>query len=196
MTFLEKVKKDNPNIKLKDSGIPMACPFELGYEEDYDCEEVKCIDCWNREMPNTEPRPKEDMDREDYRNLGYNEGLNDGRNEVWEFVSKVYSIMSYTKVHEVFNCQDLGDVLREYSPQEALAKLKAYEEPQIEVGDVVEMLVGTKCVVSYVKDGYAEGITEHGCGFYNIPICDLKKTGKHINIQNILEQIGENRYEN
>lgn len=185
MTFLEKVKKDNPNIKLKDSGAPMACPFELGYEEDYDCEEVTCINCWNREIPGTEPNVVnvgELMDRT------YEQGLNDA----WELALKTYR-MNCDRRKAILGELTYDETLESLSPQEALAKLKAYEETQIEVGDVVTTVNG-ECpyIVTNVqlpntlhvinsRNGYAQQI--------RIDVC--KKTGKHLNVQQFLKQIGE-----
>lgn len=172
MTFLEKVKKDNPNIKLKDSGAPMACPFELGYEEDYDCEEVKCIDCWNREMPNTEA--KEDVYKEDM-NTAYNKGLNDA----WELAKEMIANL------------DGYEILSSYTPQEAIAKLKAYEEAQdeIKVGDVVTYS-GEKCLVLDLKGDKVVVLTGDCC-VLEWHKCDVEKTGKHIELDGLLEQIGE-----
>lgn len=149
MTFLEKVKKDNPNIKLKDSGAPMACPFELGYEEDYDCEEVKCIDCWNREMPNTEV--KEEI-------FNYADGYDKGLNDAWELAKKlelneVDGGFSNDKIAKTFGCT-VYSVFEIFTPQEAIAKLKAYEEAQEKKDNVMEQIAELKLKIEQLEKDY------------------------------------------
>lgn len=125
-------------------------------------------------------------------NDGYNAGVKNGMETAWEFVQKLCD-MNCKETKNIFCVSEgLYDVTRNFTPQEALAKLKAYEEQsKIEVGDVVEMPNGNKCVVTVVRDGFAGGVSENGWGFYDISLCDLKKTDKHIDIKSILESIGE-----
>ena len=45
MDFLEKF----PNAQLGENGAPYyCCPSELGYEDEKNCRDCACIDCWNR----------------------------------------------------------------------------------------------------------------------------------------------------
>lgn len=45
MDFLEKF----PKAKLGEDGVPYyCCPSELGYEDEKNCRDCACIDCWNR----------------------------------------------------------------------------------------------------------------------------------------------------
>lgn len=45
MDFLEKF----PNANLGEDGVPyFCCPSELGYEDEKNCHDCACIDCWNR----------------------------------------------------------------------------------------------------------------------------------------------------
>lgn len=62
----------------------------------------------------------------------YNKGLEDGRNEVWELARKLEfdrsdGGLSIDEVKRVFGCS-VYDVFKHYTPQEALAKLDAYEK--------------------------------------------------------------------
>lgn len=189
MTYLEKVLSENPQMKSCEV-MEEKCPSDFGYEDskgtgcgfslELDC----CIKCWNREVPEVV----------DVSMLveKYNEGLNDGRNEAWELVKKMILLDNDT-AREVFGTGFLKLAMENLTPQEALAKLKAYEEAQskIEVGDVVELTVGTKGVVTSIRNDIADGFTEAGFSFYDLPLDELKKTGKHIDISSILEQIGE-----
>jgi hypothetical protein len=126
----------------------------------------------------------------------YNKGLNDGRNEVWELAQKLYLKTDCEDIRKIYELEEyygteFGTVLKNFTPQEALAKLKAYEETQkIEVGDVV-LIYGEEAVVTRVVDEHAnilfgDGVTN------NMPVKDLvgDKTGKHIDIKSFLKQIG------
>ena len=124
--------------------------------------------------------------------------LNDGRNEVWELVKKAtldYSEGGYkvSELKEVFQVSSLQGVFKRYTPQEALAKLEAYEKEQaeIKVGDVVKHNGILVFVVTRIDDtimGYdKEGNTHSFC----FPNQYIKKTGKHIDIQSVLSQLAE-----
>lgn len=128
----------------------------------------------------------------------YNKGLYDA----WGFANKVNN-MTDNKLGEIYNIDSFdawGEVFK-MPPQEALAKLKAYEEGQskIEVGDVfIDTDIGVHCVLSkIVEEGegrtyivtYADG--SGGSRSKKTFLEDYKKTGKHIDITSILEQIRE-----
>lgn len=130
--------------------------------------------------------------KEECKEEAYNKGLEDGRNEVWELANKIFD-MDYHTTDEVFGC-DTCEVMK-MTPQEALAKLEAYEKEQnkIKAGYVYEIM-GKFCAVVQVDEFNNE---------YHIIWCDggtdripfetpigFKKTGKHIDIQSILQQIG------
>ena len=123
----------------------------------------------------------------------YQKGLNDA----WEAAKKI-SLMTSDEIEKVFpgaakyNRYNLG-----YSGVEAIEKLKAYEEKQeadsIKVGDEVylkdEGINGDRglilridkdketCTVMWANDGSA--------GLW--PVDDFAKTGRHFDIQSILE---------
>lgn len=116
--------------------------------------------------------------------------LNEGRNEVWELARKIYEMKS-KEFDEVFRDVHYVDVFYHFTPQEALAKLEAYEKEQneIKVGDIV-----------YNDDTMEEGVVTHIDNdevfmLYDDGSCgntygNLTKTGKHIDIQSVLKQIG------
>ena len=121
----------------------------------------------------------------------YEKGLNDA----WELARKVSldnyeGAYSVKELKNIFGFNSLQDVFRHYSIQEALAKLEAYEKEQnIKVGDIVynddTMEEG---VVTHIDNGEIFMLYDDGsCGnTYG----NLTKTGKHIDIQSILQQIG------
>ena len=129
--------------------------------------------------------------------------LNEGRNEVWELANKLFGYSCDTKLtnedlKKIFGSACEMDILRNFTPQEALAKLEAYEKEQekarqkIMVGDIVTLEDGTKGVVMD-EDGVDNVVifTENGCIEAWINKKYITKTGKHIDIQSVLEQIKE-----
>ncbi len=134
----------------------------------------------------------------------YNKGLNDA----WELVRKINN-MQFKEFIKVFERTGYDgrevkmNLIDELTPQEALAKLKAYEEAQkIEVGDVVtnenhevEILVTEiddyERTFNGIKVTPTDELGNLG-GVYTVMLmCKFKKTGKHIDIKSILEQIGD-----
>lgn len=118
--------------------------------------------------------------------------LNDGRNEVWELAKKLYE-MKIEQLQEVFGAFETElEVMNYLAPQEALAKLEAYEKEQneIKVGDVVYDLDGNKKVVLFI-DFTNKAYIYGRYGITQIKKEHLTKTGKHIDIQSVLQQIGE-----
>ena len=118
----------------------------------------------------------------------YNKGLK----EAWELAKKLFAIDDRSVVFDghVF----VENILNSYSPQEVLAKLKVYEEQkEIKVGDVVRM---NRAEYTYVVTTiYSDGIETYYCGVSRngtwFSQRDVTKTGKHIEVETILEQIGE-----
>ena len=62
MTCLEKFRQDNPD--LTDNEINDAvrdfCPIVYMADPDWCDSSVACVDCWNREIPDTKPTVKQD----------------------------------------------------------------------------------------------------------------------------------------
>lgn len=125
----------------------------------------------------------------------YNKGLQDA----WELARKIVLDVSKGGIPErnmrsMFGEKwTVSDILKNYTPQEVLAKLEAYEKEQneIKVGDVVSN-DGLKSVVVRVVEDKIYTVTSIGTtpSYAFDDIKKLKKTGKHIDIQNILQQIG------
>ena len=132
--------------------------------------------------------------------------LNDGRNEVWELVRRLYNT-SLNEIKHIFGANDfkwdereiIEVIIKQNTPQEALAKLEAYEKEQneIKVGD--EITVVGNAIKGYVideskeyEDCYVVLITNYRdlhTVIYNKSV--IQKTGKHIDIQSVLSQIAE-----
>lgn len=122
----------------------------------------------------------------------YNKGLNDA----WELAKKLWHNDARTN-DDIYGIEYFIDIANEYTPQEALAKFEAYEKEQekvrqkIMVGDIVTLEDGTKGVVMD-EDGVDNVVifTENGCIEAWMNKKYITKTGKHIDIQSILQQIG------
>lgn len=116
---------------------------------------------------------------------GYNKGLQDA----WELARK-FTQMCDSARDDAFDVTNPNYFFKDMQPQEALAKLEAYEKAQeIQVGDVV---IGSlfSGVVTGVDDDRVFVLYDDGsCGERRKS--DLKKTGKHIHIHALLQEIGE-----
>lgn len=112
----------------------------------------------------------------------YNKGLDDA----WELAKKIVlpdHLGGYTvdELKDIFGKNTFASLMNTFSPQEALAKVKAYEEErnEIKVGDVVEFKDG--CIESIVTkvDGYTIYKLFKSGDCNSCDKKDLKKTGKH-----------------
>lgn len=128
------------------------------------------------------------------------EAYNNGLEDAWKLARKIVLDVSKGGIPERDMRSMFGekwtvvDILENYTPQEALAKLEAYEKEQneIKVGDVVfNKDTNEHCVITHIEGKlvvyclYDDG----SCGTSNIKECE--KTGKNIDIQSLLEQIKE-----
>ena len=137
----------------------------------------------------------------DASNAEYQKGLNDA----WECARKLFSSMADSDIEKVFPTEwNNGgfNALINLQPQEAIEKLKAYEEKQkaddkIEVGDEVEWdndFTGDRFIVTriyqpYGKKEQCDGIDDDGDVYRAVLIESLVKTGRHFDIASILEDM-------
>lgn len=154
-----------------------------------------------------EGREKALLEQKDIHTAGYNKGVNDA----WDLVKKIYLAecnggYSCKKCDEVFGTCSMRDIFNNFTPQEALAKLEAYEREQadIKVGDVVRFKnTETKVLITaahdfFAADDFLEGVClqtdENGRkGEVHSGICknDIEKTGKYLDIERMLSEIGK-----
>ena len=209
MTFKEKLQMEHPEkVNERFGGGWLECPDTYGYGNMEGKCTFDCKSCWDREMPNEElvktvplpmppiTEPKEEVTQDLYLaglKIGESTGYNKGLNDAWELARKIWD-NGDSENQRIFGTFLLGKILRELTPQEALAKLKAYEkQSKIEVGDIVandkEEIQGL--VLDFDSaDPCVWVLTENQC-VEEWDMCDIKKTDKHIDIKSILEQIGE-----
>lgn len=126
---------------------------------------------------------------------GYEKGLQDA----WELARKISEI-PLAKRREILSTewQFLEDILKDFTPQEALAKIEAYEDSKaIKVGDVVKVDGTNKdCgIVIAIDEIQKKARLMYADTSFRVNewyLADLKKTGRHLDIEHLLEQIRGN----
>ena len=131
----------------------------------------------------------------------YQRGVEDGRNETWEAARKVAlnsndGGLCIEDLDEIFDCYTLQQVFKRHTAQQTIAKLKAYEEQkaddEIKVGDEVKWK-GDRFIVTRICqpliDKLCDGLGEDGHPYLSIAINRLTKTGRHFDIDKILEEM-------
>ena len=119
-----------------------------------------------------------------------------GCNEAWELARKIVLKNGYSAydLHEIFNCCGSHQALEDYTYPEAAAKVAEWEKgkEEIKVGDVLEDIAdrSVKCVAtSLYPNNMAYLVFDDGSAGMN-HLDHFKKTGRHIDIDGFLKQIG------
>ena len=140
---------------------------------------------------------KEDFEKSKRVNL--NMGRRAGQNEAWELARKIAVIpkdggYGGSKLIEIFNTTLNNEIFNLTYPEVA-AKVAEWEKAkeEVKVGDVLEDIYVSKvkCVVTNLyPDNMAYSIFGDGtAGMHELN--NFKKTGRHIDIDGFLKQIGE-----
>ena len=144
---------------------------------------------------------KKDFEKSKIVNL--NMGRLTGQNEAWELARKIASTtggLSSSELVEIFNSFLPHDILSNNTYPEAAAKVAEWEKAkeEVKVGDVLENIYVSKvkCVVTNLyPDNMAYSIFGDGtAGMHELN--GFKKTGRNIDIDGFLKQIGGRRNEN
>lgn len=125
-----------------------------------------------------------------------------GQNEAWELAQKIFrgaydNGYSPKELAQIFGCEVSKPCIVENTYPEAAAKVEAWEKAkeEIKVGDVLEGIYDNevKCIVTNLcPDNMAYLVFDDGtAGVYELD--NLKKTGRHIDIDSFLKQIGEEK---
>ena len=121
----------------------------------------------------------------------YQQGLDDA----WEAAKKLFSSMAESDIEKVFPIEwNNGGfkALMNLQPQEVIERLKAYEKKQsdkIKVGDEVEVLnSGNKYLIAWFAGTSLCGFAHDGVTCRLQP-SDVRKTGRHFDIEKILEEM-------
>ena len=125
--------------------------------------------------------------------------------EAWELAKQVALTTNYVETARIFISEKICGIEQKalfedvfaLTPQEAKAKLEEWESKQIQVGDVITTING--CAEHLVlRVEHNPNRILHVCNIANGTVqtltCEVKKTGKHIDISSILEQIKEKVY--
>ena len=97
--------------------------------------------------------------------------------------------LSFDDVTKIFGVDNLSDVFKDFTPVEAAAKIKEWEDEEIRVNDEVTsngmtvVVTKTRCDPSRV---YV--LWENGSCRLSLK-SDFTKTGRTIDVQNILDQL-------
>ena len=130
----------------------------------------------------------------------YNQAFNQGAEAAWELARKITCQpinggFKRSEFEEIFNEGYISDVFEKYTYSEAAEKVAEWErqKEEIKAGDVFEFTSGGKAVVMKVyEDGeVALFFPDGGCGIYK-PHRSWHKTGRHIDTDSFLKQIGGN----
>lgn len=135
-------------------------------------------------------------------NVGQDRNIDDaliqGQNEAWELARKIAVVpkkggCTGRELIEIFNTSTISEILYEHTYPEAAAKVEAWEKATIRLGDEVERNDGgdDKFIVSLIRNGRISGITQNGNVFNDHLVEYWHKTGRHIDIEGLLNQIGE-----
>ena len=129
---------------------------------------------------------------EESNDIGYKDGVKDGQNEAWECAKKLFSTMAESDIEKAFPFEwNNGgfNALMNLQPQEAIDRLKSYEDDKIKRGDIVNVkgscnddLLG---VVTKVWEDNCYIMWGDGSGG---AWCkkSVVKTGKHIDVDKFL----------
>ena len=118
-----------------------------------------------------------------------------GQNEAWELTRKIILNNGYSvhDLYEIFGYADSQTLMKNYTYPEAATKVAKWEKAKkIKDGDVLEGIYDNtlKCVVTNLyTDNIAYLVFDDGtAGFHELD--NFKKTGRHIDIDSFLKQIG------
>ena len=186
--YIVDIDDFEPHFKVDSIGV-FGIGKSLSYsEEDHSWSRIKSIEEF------------EELNS-DYINEHYgqmqDEAYQAGLNDAWEAAKKLFSSMADSDIEKAFPIEwNNGGfkALMNLQPQEAIAKLKAYEHKdsdRIEVGDEVIWTTDniTLIVTSTYEVGginWCDGLAQDG-KVYSTLIEKDRKTGKHYDIQSILE---------
>ena len=131
---------------------------------------------------------------------GKDEGRAEGQNEAWDLARKIVSSPNnggYTcpELKDIFGSNLVGHCFRDNTYQEAVDKIKKWEETaNICVGDVLVSTGNLKALVTYIGDDYMCLLFSDGsCG--QVPKDDIKefykKTGQQFDVTTVVDLLKE-----
>lgn len=119
-----------------------------------------------------------------------------GMEEAWDIIKRIDKPRAPEEICDIykhFGTSTLHQLLEEFTPHEAKAKIEAWEEQRtFRVGDVVKKGAHMPVIVR-LSDQYVDLVYENGATTCRpiIWLNDAQKTGKHIDLDGLFKQIGE-----
>lgn len=179
-------------LKICLKGDCEECDFESGCNKNIACEELifkNVVELLERyEKMSNRPTITED----DLLKFAHAKGME----EAWDIIKRIDNPRACEEICDMykhFGVSTFHQILDKFTPHEAKDKIEAWEEQQnICVGDIVVVDTGTavgkavvlkvgKVVVTIIKPDGACGVVHK---------TSLKKTGRHIDLDVMLKQIG------
>ena len=121
----------------------------------------------------------------------------EGAESAWELARKIVRQpinggYKQSEFEEIFDCGYISDIFEKYTYSEAAAKVEAWEKATIKRGAEVEKndLRDARFIVTFTNGKLMSGVTQSGLVFSNEKTKDWHKTGRHIDIEGLLKQIG------
>ena len=123
----------------------------------------------------------------------------EGQNEAWELAKKITCQpinggFNRSEFEKIFGYGYISDIFEKYKYTEAAAKVVEWEKTkeEIKVGDEVEKndLRDVRFIVTFTNGRLMNGVTQSGLVFANEKPKEWHKTGRHIDIDGFLKQIG------
>ena len=126
----------------------------------------------------------------------YNQAFNQGAEAAWELAKKCM-LMTDRERETIFGSghNALYGVLTYFDYKHAAAKVAEWEKAKEKIcmGDVVRFKENNSvefCVTDILDDSFLDGINAEGGIYSDINIEFVEKTGRHIDIDSFLKQIG------
>ena len=130
----------------------------------------------------------------------YNQAFNQGAEAAWELAKKIIlndkGCYSGEELKEIFGYAYSQTLIRNYTYTKAAAKVAEWEKAkgEIKAGDIVKIHEGNDndlCVLYVSTDKkYYNAVDEYGAVYNMLTKGMITKTGRHIDIDSFLKQIG------
>ena len=124
----------------------------------------------------------------------------EGADAAWELARKITCQpinggFNRSEFEEIFGYSYISDIFKKYTYYEAAAKVAEWEKikEKIKRGDIIRNKYSTSskfCVTDIGCDGHLYGVGRYGLTYSNKNTEDWEKTGRHIDIDGFLKQIG------
>ena len=137
----------------------------------------------------------------DQHEVEYSQAFNKGAETAWELARKITCQpinggFKRSEFEEIFDEGYISDVFEKYTYSEAAAKVAEWEKAKEEIkrGDIVKIREGNNndlCVLCMSTDKkYYNAVDGYGAVYYLLTKEMIAKTGRHIDVDSFLKQIG------